>query len=73
MKIYNGYKRLNENYSMLTDEYEYAMANTYLMSKKENQEAVFDVFFSVAAIVTVHSLPTGPSFGLIVKAFGFPL
>lgn len=45
MKIYNGYKRLNENYSMLTDEYEYAMANTYLISKKENQNAVFDVFF----------------------------
>lgn len=45
MKIYNGYKRLNENYTLLTDEYEYTMANTYLMSKKENQEAVFDVFF----------------------------
>lgn len=45
MKIYNGYKRLNENYTLLTDEYEYTMANTYLMCKKENQEAVFDVFF----------------------------
>ena len=45
MKIYNGYKRLNENYTLLTDEYEYTMANTYLASGKENQEAVFDVFF----------------------------
>lgn len=45
MKIYNGYKRLNENYTLLTDEYEYTMANTYLESKKQNQKAVFDVFF----------------------------
>jgi len=45
MKIYNGYKRLNENYTLLTDEYEYTMANTYLSSNKENQTAVFDVFF----------------------------
>ncbi len=45
MKIYNGYKRLNENYSLLTDDYEYVMANGYLNSGKENQEVVFDVFF----------------------------
>lgn len=45
MKIYNGYKRLTENYTLLTDEYEYTMANTYLESKKQNQKAVFDVFF----------------------------
>jgi len=45
MKIYNGYKRLNENYTGLTDEYETTMASTYLQSKKENQTAVFDVFF----------------------------
>ena len=45
MEIYNGYKRLNENYTLLTDEYEYTMANTYLASKKEEQVAVFDVFF----------------------------
>ena len=45
MKIYNGYKRLNENYTLLTDEYEFTMANTYLASRKENQMAVFDVFF----------------------------
>ena len=45
MRIYNGYKRLNENYTLLTDEYEYTMANTYLASRKENQTAVFDVFF----------------------------
>ena len=45
MKIYNGYKRLKENYTLLTDEYEYTMAKTYLASNKEEQIAVFDVFF----------------------------
>ena len=45
MKLYNGYKRLNENYALLTDSYEYSMSNTYLQSHKENQEVVFDVFF----------------------------
>ena len=45
MKIYNGYDRLSRNYSLLTDEYEYTMANTYLECKKQNQKAVFDVFF----------------------------
>ena len=45
MKIYNGYKRLNDNYVLLTDEYEYTMSKTYLASKKENEEAVFDIFF----------------------------
>ena len=45
MKIYNGYQRLPRNYTLLTDEYEYSMANGYLACKKENQEAVFDVFF----------------------------
>ena len=45
MKLYNGYKRLNENYALLTDNYEYSMSNTYLQSHKENQEVVFDVFF----------------------------
>ena len=45
MKIYNGYKRLKDNYVLFTDEYEYTMANTYLESKKQNQKAVFDVFF----------------------------
>ena len=45
MKIYNGYKRLKDNYVLFTDEYEYTMSKTYLASKKENEEAVFDVFF----------------------------
>lgn len=45
MKIYNGYERLPRNYTLLTDEYEYSMANGYLKCGKENQEAVFDVFF----------------------------
>ena len=45
MKIYNGYERLPRNYALLTDEYEYSMANGYLVNGKANQEAVFDVFF----------------------------
>lgn len=45
MKLYNNYERLPRNYALLTDEYEYSMANGYLACKKENQEAVFDVFF----------------------------
>lgn len=45
MKLYNGYKRLNRNYALLTDNYEYTMSNTYLKCHKENQEVVFDVFF----------------------------
>lgn len=45
MKIYNGYKRLARNYTLMTDEYEFSMANGYLMNNKQNEEAVFDVFF----------------------------
>lgn len=47
MEIYNGYERLPRNYSLLTDEYEYSMSNAYLLSNKENEEAVFDIFFRV--------------------------
>ena len=45
MKIYNGYERLPRNYTLLTDEYEYTMANGYLLNGKEKNEAVFDIFF----------------------------
>ena len=45
MKTYNGYKRLNDNYSLVTDAYEHNMGSVYLSVKKNNQEAVFDVFF----------------------------
>ena len=45
MKIYNGYERMPRNYTLLTDEYEFTMANGYIKSKKENEEAVFDIFF----------------------------
>lgn len=45
MKIYNGYERLPRNYTLATDEYEFTMANGYLVSGKEKEEAVFDVFF----------------------------
>lgn len=45
MKIYNGYKRLNDSYELLTDDYEYKMTNGYLISKKDQEEVVFDIFF----------------------------
>lgn len=45
MKIYNGYERLPRNYTTMIDEYEMTMANGYLINNKQNQEAVFDVFF----------------------------
>lgn len=45
MKIYNGYERLPRNYTIATDEYEYSMANGYLLSGKKDDEAVFDIFF----------------------------
>lgn len=45
MKIYNGYKRLNENYTLMTDAYEYNMAESYLNDGIDIYEAVFDVFF----------------------------
>ena len=43
MKIYNDYERLPRNYTLLTDEYEYSMANGYLNCKKEN----FTDFFPI--------------------------
>lgn len=45
MKIYNGYKRLARNYTLLADEYEYTMSYGYLLNDKKELEAVFDVFF----------------------------
>lgn len=45
MKLYNGYERLARNYTLLSDEYEFTMANGYLASGKEKEEAVFDIFF----------------------------
>lgn len=45
MNLYNGYDRLARNYTLLTDEYEYTMAQGYLLNGKQGDEAVFDVFF----------------------------
>lgn len=45
MKIYNGYERLPRNYTTMTDEYEMTMGNGYLVYNKQNNEAVFDIFF----------------------------
>jgi nicotinate phosphoribosyltransferase len=45
MKIYNGYKRLARNYTLLADEYEYTMSYGYLLNDKKELEVVFDVFF----------------------------
>ena len=57
MKIYNGYERLPRNYTLLADEYEYSMANGYLANGKEDQEAVFDVFF--------RKVPTGGGYAIM--------
>ncbi len=40
-----NFKRLPRNYSMLTDWYEFMMADGYELMNKGNEEAVFDVFF----------------------------
>ena len=40
-----NFKRLPRNYSMLTDWYEFMMADGYELMDKGNEEAVFDVFF----------------------------
>lgn len=45
MKIYNGYNRNPRNYTLMEDAYEYNMATAYLLSNKQNTEAVFDIFF----------------------------
>jgi len=45
MKIYNGYDRLPRNYTLVDDEYEFTMANGYLLAGKDRDEAVFDIFF----------------------------
>lgn len=45
MKMYNNYERLPRNYSLLTDEYEFSMANAYLNANKQEEIAVFDLFF----------------------------
>ncbi len=45
MKIYNGYERLPRNYTTMIDEYEMTMANGYFLNNKQNETAVFDIFF----------------------------
>ena len=45
MEIYNGYKRLKDNYALVTDAYEHNMGQVYLKAGKKDQYAVFDVFF----------------------------
>ena len=45
MKIYNGYNRLNQNYTLMTDAYEYNMAESYLRDGIDVKTAVFDIFF----------------------------
>lgn len=45
MKLEYGYVRLNKNYSMLTDQYELNMANSYFESGMKDTVGVFDVFF----------------------------
>ena len=38
-------ERLPRNYTLLTDEYEFTMSETYFKNKKEKEKAVFDIFF----------------------------
>lgn len=45
MITFNGHERLSRNYTLMSDEYEFTMANGYLNNHKENEEAVFDIFF----------------------------
>ena len=45
MKINNGYERLSRNYTLMSDEYEFTMANSYFQNNKEKEEAAFDLFF----------------------------
>ena len=45
MELYNGYQRLARNYTLLSDEYEFTMAQGYYLNGKDSNEAVFDVFF----------------------------
>ena len=45
MKLYNNYNRLPRNYTLLSDEYEFSMANGYFVDGKDKNEAVFDIFF----------------------------
>ena len=54
MKIYNGYDRLPRNYTLLTDEYEYSMANGYLANGKENQEAVSRAMEAIIEPVSLY-------------------
>ena len=41
----NEINRLPRNYTLLTDEYEFTMSETYFKNKKENEKVVFDIFF----------------------------
>ena len=45
MKLYNGYKRLPRNYTLLADEYEHTMSAAQYINGRENEVGVFDVFF----------------------------
>ena len=45
MKTYNGIERLARNYTTATDDYEYSMSDCYLAYKKNEEDAVFDIFF----------------------------
>lgn len=45
MELKNGYERLPRNYSLLADQYQITMTNGYVALGKQDEEAVFDVFF----------------------------
>lgn len=59
MKIYNGYDRLPRNYTLLSDEYEFTMGKGYLLTDKDKQEAVFDIFFREVPNLGGYSVMAG--------------
>ncbi len=48
---------MKRNYSLLTDAYEYAMADSYLQNGKANHTGVFDIFF--------RAIPNGGGFAVM--------
>ena len=72
MKIYNGYKRLARDYTLMVDEYEHTMLYGYVRAGKNKNEAVFDVFF--------RKVPNGGGYAIMagvdkvieyIKAFNY--
>lgn len=55
----NEINRLPRNYTLLTDEYEFTMSETYFKNKKKNEKAVFDIFFRKVPNVGGYAIMAG--------------